>query len=316
MENASLANASLALGQTAAALQPAPAAVLAPIVAACVVAVVGAASAGLLHSPLPARSSAAAADAAGAAGAAGRRDEKKRAISWAEFKAHSGGGKARAWREGPLWIAIHGKVYDIGGFAASHPGGPLITSMAGRDASDVFMAMHMPRVQSRLPPLCVGELTDAPPPKPVTRDYRALRTRLWKEGWFEADLGYVAWKDCLTAGIFLLGLLAVNCAPSAFGRVGTPPASLPPTPSPACSPTVRLVQLLLTLALSLSGWRDRDRFVAAAGGLRRPRRRPPRRRTPKARRRFQPVGLAAVSYPPPFFSRRCPYPFPDRVALF
>ena len=238
MENASLANASLALGQTAAALQPAPAAVLAPIVAACVVAVVGAASAGLLHSPLPARSSAPA-DAAGAAGAAGRRDEKKRAISWAEFKAHSGGGKARAWREGPLWIAIHGKVYDIGGFVASHPGGPLITSMAGRDASDVFMAMHMPRVQSRLPSLCVGELTDAPPPKPVTRDYRALRTRLWKEGWFEADLGYVAWKDCLTAGIFLLGLLAVNCAPSAFGRVGTPPASLPTTPSPASSPTVR-----------------------------------------------------------------------------
>ena len=149
------------------------------------------------------------------AAAVGRDTERQ--ITWDEFRAHGKGQDPDV--ADSVWVAIHGKVYDIAAFALVHPGGPLITSMAGRDASDVFMAMHMARVQRRLPPMLVGVLTHAPEPKPVTRDYRALRARLWKEGWFECDMQYVAWKDVLAAALFLFGLGVVTQSSSALARV-------------------------------------------------------------------------------------------------
>lgn len=150
------------------------------------------------------------------AAAAGR--DKERKISWAEFRAHGAGQDAET--ADSVWIAIHGKVYDIAAFIPTHPGGSgLIASMAGRDASDVFAAMHMPRVQRRLPPLLVGTLTEAPKARPVSSEYRELRTRLWKEGWFECDMMYVARKDLLVACIFAFGIWAATQGESPFLRV-------------------------------------------------------------------------------------------------
>lgn len=42
-------------------------------------------------------------------------------------------------RDGRMWIAVHGKVYDVTGFLPIHPGGPLIISTnAGQDCSTIF----------------------------------------------------------------------------------------------------------------------------------------------------------------------------------
>ena len=157
---------------------------------------------------------------------------KEREITYADFQVN-GKGKgegevAEAYRKkhgmkcesDALWIAIHGKVYDITDFADTHPGGDVIRSMVGRDASDVFMAFHMPRVQQRLPPMCVGVLTEAPPAKPATRDYRQLRERLWQEGMFDCDLDYQLGRDAIAAAIFALGLCAILCGASPAVRVG------------------------------------------------------------------------------------------------
>ena len=149
------------------------------------------------------------------AAAAGRDTERK--ISWAEFRAHSFGQDNET--ADSVWIAIHGKVYDIAAFIPMHPGGRLIASMAGRDASDVFAAMHLPRVQHRLPPMLVGTLTEAPKARPVSREYRELRARLWKDGWFECDMMYVAKKDLLVACIFAFGIFLVTQGNSPYLRV-------------------------------------------------------------------------------------------------
>ena len=150
-----------------------------------------------------------------AAAAAGRDTERQ--ITWAEFRAH-GKGQDNDTADA-VWVAIHGKVYDIGAFVPLHPGGGLITSMAGRDASDVFMAMHMPRVQHRLPPMLVGTLTGAPEANPASHDYRELRARLWKQGWFECDMQYVAWKDAVAVALFVFGLGVITQGSVAAVRV-------------------------------------------------------------------------------------------------
>ncbi len=143
-----------------------------------------------------------------------------RPISWTELKEHC--------TENNGWIAIHGKVYDITDFAKNHPGGSIISDYAGRNASDEFDAFHLPRVRRRLPAYCIGTLVTnedsatgaAAPPKelPSTRDYRELRTKLWDNGWFEADVNYYLCKDLIALGILLLGLSFMTMGTSVLVR--------------------------------------------------------------------------------------------------
>ena len=129
----------------------------------------------------------------------------KREITWKEFKQHDG--KTTTPSKNEPWIVIHNQVYDISKFAPNHPGGDIIYQYAGRDATDEFDAFHMPRVKrSRLPAYHIGSIVDAPEPLPVTRDYRALRNKLWKEGWFEGDNMYYIYKDIIAFCILMLGV--------------------------------------------------------------------------------------------------------------
>ncbi len=124
-------------------------------------------------------------------------------ITWKELKEHT--------TEDDCWIALHGKVYNVTNFAREHPGGKIIYEYAGRNATDEFDAFHLPRVKRRLPAYCIGTLVDGPKELPSTRDYRELKTMLWDEGWFEADLSYYARKDVLALCILMFGVgLAVK----------------------------------------------------------------------------------------------------------
>ena len=40
------------------------------------------------------------------------------------------------------WIIVKGKVYDVTDFAVKHPGGRVIYTYGGKDATDVFTAFH------------------------------------------------------------------------------------------------------------------------------------------------------------------------------
>ncbi|RLN72309.1 hypothetical protein BBJ28_00017961, partial [Nothophytophthora sp. Chile5] len=57
----------------------------------------------------------------------------KRQISWQEIAQHATYATA--------WIVIHHKVYDVSKWDA-HPGGMVMLSQAGEDATDIFTVCH------------------------------------------------------------------------------------------------------------------------------------------------------------------------------
>jgi cytochrome b involved in lipid metabolism len=65
-----------------------------------------------------------------------------------------------------VWIAVHGKVYDVTDFAPIHPGGVLIIrSNAGVDCSASFDNLahtNNPEVSSLLTKYFIGNLTPKP----------------------------------------------------------------------------------------------------------------------------------------------------------
>ena len=152
-----------------------------------------------------------------------KRRDKKREISWSEFKSRSSA-KTNPKNQ-KQWIVIRNQVYDIAKFAPNHPGGSVISKYIGRDATDEFEAFHLPRVlKSRLPAYHIGSLkdvdADAEKPKvlPITTDYRKLKMELWKNGWFDADLYYYLQKDILALTILCMGILCILQGTSVFAR--------------------------------------------------------------------------------------------------
>lgn len=78
-------------------------------------------------------------------------NQSSRVVTWAELAKHNTTDDA--------WIAIKGRVYDVTEFAKVHPGGDIILTAAGQDATDVYAGFHASTDAWRyLPPLCVGTI--------------------------------------------------------------------------------------------------------------------------------------------------------------
>ncbi len=61
--------------------------------------------------------------------------------------------------DGDVWIAIHGRVYNVSKWTKSHPGGELVLMhMAGKDATAPFSAYHPAWVEKLLTKFYVGDL--------------------------------------------------------------------------------------------------------------------------------------------------------------
>lgn len=77
-----------------------------------------------------------------------------RGVSWSEIAHHSSKDDA--------WVVIRNRVYDVTRFAKEHPGGDIILTAAGGDATDVFSGFHASTDSWKmLPPLCVGTVDPA-----------------------------------------------------------------------------------------------------------------------------------------------------------
>lgn len=103
------------------------------------------------------------------------------------------------------WMIIKDKVYDVTDFVARHPGGKVILTYAGRDATDVFSTFHAASTWSLLRPMYVGELEDFDGKAVPTllRDFRAMRASFLKGGLFKSNKLYYVWK--LLSTFSLLG---------------------------------------------------------------------------------------------------------------
>jgi len=81
-------------------------------------------------------------------------------------------------KAGDAWIVVDNCVYDISKFLRIevHPGGDVIMTKAGQDATDVFHAYHPEYVVKRkFPKYRVGIVKDPPPVPEIVQDFRAMR---------------------------------------------------------------------------------------------------------------------------------------------
>ena len=119
---------------------------------------------------------------------------------------------AKHCTESDAWIAIHGCVYDVTSWLKHHPGGKeIILKYAGYDASDQFEAFHCPEMRKYLKLYLIGSLSESiiTTKMGASADYRKLRERLWKEGYFKCNHSYflqrhLLWLVLITAGVTLL----------------------------------------------------------------------------------------------------------------
>lgn len=143
-----------------------------------------------------------------------RPQPSKNCYSWSEVAKHN-------TRE-DAWLVIKGNVYDVTKFAPDHPGGSIIYNYAGTDVTDQFAAFHIPRVELRLPRLKVGVVDETGDdgqvykPTAATLEYRALRDRLRKEGYFDSDLSYSAMKAVVFCSLLLSSVLVVLFTPAKY----------------------------------------------------------------------------------------------------
>mmetsp|Transcript_11569 Transcript_11569/g.24987 ORF Transcript_11569/g.24987 Transcript_11569/m.24987 type:complete len:473 (+) Transcript_11569:167-1585(+) len=146
-------------------------------------------------------------DAAALAEAAELSDRSaSRVISRKELASH-------ASRES-AWIGINGRVYDVTGFEHHHPGGEIILTAAGQDATDVFAAFHTASTYaSMLPKFLIGSLEpetaatqahDRFRSEEYVADIRKMRTELARLQAFDASLPFYAYK--LATNVSILSL--------------------------------------------------------------------------------------------------------------
>lgn len=161
-----------------------------------------------------------------------------RTVSWHELAKHKSTNDA--------WIAIKGRVYDVTDFAKYHPGGDIIFTAAGMDATDVFAAFHASTSAAlMLPPLCVGQLDE--PTSPLVKnvdieyacDIQKMRNEVRSLRLFDSSKLYYAFK--------ILSNVAI-CATSASLALAGPTSSI----------VVFIAGILMALFWQQCGWLAHD----------------------------------------------------------
>mmetsp|Transcript_71737 Transcript_71737/g.115818 ORF Transcript_71737/g.115818 Transcript_71737/m.115818 type:complete len:584 (+) Transcript_71737:117-1868(+) len=108
------------------------------------------------------------------------------------------------------WIVIEDAIYEVTAFAKDHPGGPLpIWGVAGRDATDHFLAFHPVGTEKWLRRMKVGTLVGYKPSEAVA-DYRQLRRQIIELGLFEIDRGFFVRKFLMFLSL-LVGAAVCSC---------------------------------------------------------------------------------------------------------
>lgn len=141
------------------------------------------------------------------------------------------------------WIIVKDKVYDVTEFSEIHPGGSIILTQGGRNATDVFTSFHAASSWALLNKYYIGYLASPEVPnQELSEDFRRLRINLRKQGLFKADGLFYLWRTILNLSILLTSIAVLN------GGVGDdPPIS-----------RVLISAFLLALFFQQSGWLAHD----------------------------------------------------------
>lgn len=138
------------------------------------------------------------------------------------------------------YLVIRDRVYDVTKFVDEHPGGPIILTYAGFDATDVFAAFHEPASYKLLDKYLVGELCleDKGKISDFVSEIRRLKVLFKDKGYFESSKLYYMFK--------ILSNLSILAASVYFGTQFTSPW------------LVCLGGLLMALFWQQSGWLAHD----------------------------------------------------------
>ena len=132
-------------------------------------------------------------------------------ITETELKKHNGTNGSQSW------IAIKNRVYDVSSFGEEHPGGTIIFTHAGKDATDVFSAFHPASVHKWLPRFYIGDLVkdsrvtplDAQKEAEYRQDIIAMKSELMKARAFESSKLYYAFKIATNLAIFAAAVAVI-----------------------------------------------------------------------------------------------------------
>uniref|UniRef100_A0A7S3K3F6 Cytochrome b5 heme-binding domain-containing protein n=1 Tax=Aureoumbra lagunensis TaxID=44058 RepID=A0A7S3K3F6_9STRA len=134
-------------------------------------------------------------------------------FAWAEVTKHRTPNDA--------YLVVNNKVYDVSGWH-DHPGGDVIFTAAGDDATDTFTMFHANGTSKHLDQFCIGSLDEtsrkqysSESPKTdaqlnFERGYRSLRIKLKKLGLFDSSPLYYAYKQLSTLMIAVFAALIIT----------------------------------------------------------------------------------------------------------
>lgn len=111
----------------------------------------------------------------------------------------------------PWYIIIDNKVYDIRDFAPSHPGGSVILTHVGKDASDAFHNFHPESTNEILANCYVGDLdpSDITTSKGFTKELREIKSQLLKNNMFASSKTYYFFKILSNLAIWYISVLTL-----------------------------------------------------------------------------------------------------------
>ncbi|KAH6828463.1 Fatty acid/sphingolipid desaturase [Perilla frutescens var. hirtella] len=128
--------------------------------------------------------------------------ESKKYITSEELQTHN--------EAGDLWISIQGKIYDVSEWIKTHPGGDLpLLNLAGKDATDAFVAYHPGKAWNFLEQFFNGFYLQDHRVSEASKDYRKLVYEFTKMGLFEKKGHTVFATMSAIAALFALSIYGV-----------------------------------------------------------------------------------------------------------
>jgi len=106
------------------------------------------------------------------------------------------------------WMVIDGKAYDVTSWIDKHPGGDVMLSYAGMDATDVFNVFHEDASRKMLSVFFVGDVVDVKVSKSL-QDYRDLGKKLREDQFFQSNKLFYLYKIATNLGLATISALLV-----------------------------------------------------------------------------------------------------------
>eukprot|EP00897_Mesotaenium_endlicherianum_P001331 jgi/Mesen1/1225/ME000129S00322 len=112
------------------------------------------------------------------------------------------------------WVVIKDKVYDVTKFAETHPGGGVIYTFAGKEATDVFSTFHASTTWPFLQQLQIGTCEQQEPTAELVSDFRELRLAMLRDCLFESSKLFYAYKVASTLALLGASVALIACSAS------------------------------------------------------------------------------------------------------